>query len=527
MPKALLSVSDKSGLLNFAQGLVSLGYELLSTGGTARMLREGGLEVQDVSDYTGFPEMMNGRVKTLHPKVHGGLLALREDESHMEQAKKNSVEMIDLVVVNLYPFEAVTANKDVSLADAIENIDIGGPSMLRSAAKNHSSVTVICEPGDYEPVLSELKNGGTQLETRQSLALKVYQRTAAYDSAIQSFLASAYKKDSDLHLHYKKSTALRYGENPHQKATLYKNGQSGTTSLPDSELVHGKEMSYNNYLDAHGALLSLADVKAEHAVSVIKHSNPCGLATGNSLKEAIEMAWEGDIVSAFGSIIACTSEMTLEAAKVLEGRFVEVVLAPSYSAEALDYLKKKSKNLRIIQLNAAISSVTASKQYRQILGGMLEQDADRSLINELKAVTKETLSEEDMALMEFAYAASKAIKSNGIAIAVAYDKGRFMLLGMGAGQPNRVDSIRKLAITKARENIERLFPDKSYEEMMAKAVLASDAFFPFPDNIQEASAAGLKKIVQPGGSMRDNEVIAACDELGIAMAFTGMRHFNH
>lgn len=531
MPYAILSVSDKTDLIPFAKGLVEVGYCLLSTGGTSKTLKENNIPVKDISEYTGFPEMMDGRVKTLHPKVHGGVLCLRDNAEHMKMAKDNNIEMIDLVCVNLYPFEKTIANEGCTLEDAIENIDIGGPTMLRSSAKNYKFVTVITDPADYSTVLAELKeNKTTSLQTRSALAVKVFARTASYDSAIDMWLSKKILDQNVCRLSYRDGQPLRYGENPHQKSTLYfpENNQHSTkVNVPAGKLLHGKEMSYNNYLDSDASFATARDFYPSHAVSVIKHSNPCGLATGNTIKEALEQAWEGDIVSAFGSVISVTTPFTLEAAEFLKGKFVEVLIAPSFNPDALDFLKNKSKEIRLIETGALTDNNGPLKSYRCIDGALLEQDGDNALFEQFQCLTNLKLGADEKGLYEFAYRSVKHVKSNAINIVYEYKKGQYMVLGMGAGQPNRVDSTRKLAATKARENIIRLFGEDKLSEILAKCVLASDAFFPFPDNIDEAAEIGIKKIIQPGGSKRDEEIIAACNEKQIAMAFTGMRHFYH
>jgi len=531
MAYALLSVSDKTGLIDFAKGLIQQKYSLLSTGGTAKTLRENGIPVRDVSDYTGFPEMMDGRVKTLHPKIHGGLLCLRGNSEHTAQAAKNGVEMIDLVCVNLYPFEKTINTMNCALETAVENIDIGGPSMLRSAAKNYQYVTVVTDPSDYTQVLNEIvRTGNTSLETRQKLAVKVFGLTAGYDAAIHTYLSSSLTDEKVLHLSYERGASLRYGENPHQKGTVYfpqKKQHSLSPNVPEGTLLHGKEMSYNNYLDADASLEAVRGFFPEIAVSIIKHSNPCGLATGSSVRKALEMAWEGDIVSSFGSVISTTHTIDIDAAEFLKGKFVEVLIAPDFTDDALSFLKKKSKDIRIIRIPAFSGSTLPARVYRCINGALLEQDGDNQLMQNFSAVTKKTVNESEKKLYTFAYRTVKHVKSNAINLCYEYAPGFYMILGMGAGQPNRIDSLRKLAATKTAENIARLWGESKKTEITAKSVLASDAFFPFRDTIEAAHALGITKIIQPGGSVNDAEVIAACDELGISMICTGTRHFLH
>ena len=519
---ALISVSDKKGIVELANQLVQLKIKILSTGGTAKTLRQAGLKVLDVSDYTGYPELMNGRVKTLHPKIHGGLLALRENENHLGQAREHEIPMIDFIIVNLYPFEETIKKKDISLGEAIENIDIGGPSMLRSAAKNHQSVTVVTEYEDYDLVISELKERGqTRLETRQLLALKVFQKTANYDSKINAFLNERFLKKSTLQLNGVEGKALRYGENPHQSAKIYVNGKHG---LPQGKILHGKAMSYNNFLDADASVETVKEFNEFTAASVIKHGNPCGMATGKTSYEAMSRAWEGDVVSAFGSVISLNKTVDLKTAQFLKGKFVEIIIAPHFQADALAFLREKSKDIRIIELD--MSKPSAPYHYRFIQGGVLQQKKDRGVFEKFEIVTQ-SKKHASKGLYTFAYKICKHVKSNAIVIANEYEKEQFMLLGIGAGQPNRVDAIKKLAGIKALENIKRLYPDSDPKDIMAECVLASDAFFPFPDNIDYTNELGIKNVIQPGGSKKDEEVISACDKHGVSMVFTGMRHFYH
>jgi len=518
--KALISVSDKTGIVDFAKELSKLNYEILSTGGTAKLLRENKIAVKDVSEYTGFPEMMDGRIKTLHPKIHAGLLALRENREHMQQAEENGIEMIDLVVVNLYPFQKTIEKENVTQDEAIENIDIGGPTMLRAAAKNFKYVTVIVNPKDYSNVLEELKSGSISEKTREKLAVKVFRHTADYDAAIDRYLSKNLIGEDILRLKYTRGQKLRYGENWHQEAAFYKKCTE-ESSLSAAEILHGKEMSYNNYIDADAALEAVKEFRDTAAVAIVKHTNPCGLATGSNLLEAFEKAWSGDTISAFGSVIAVTRTIDSRSAEFLNGKFVEALIAPGFSDEALGFLKNKSKDIRLIKV-PELSDSTEKYSYRSIVGGMLEQSRDMETYKEWKTVTKKEFDKTDLA--EFAYKACKHVKSNAIIIAYEYELGKFMVLGMGAGQPNRIDSLKKLAIPKAKENLELMgLP----EETLKYCVLASDAFFPFDDTVREAAKHNITQIIQPGGSKKDDEVIAACDELGISMIFTEMRHFRH
>ncbi len=538
--RALLSVSDKSGLVEFAAGLVELGVELLSTGGTARALKGAGLPVKDVSDFTGFPEMLDGRVKTLHPNVHAGILYLRGDEKHEATMAKHGLLPIDLVAVNLYPFEATIAKPDVTFSDAIENIDIGGPTMLRSAAKNHAFVTVATDPADYARILGEMKahGGSTTPELRRELAFKVFAQQARYDGAIAAYLAKKIEPRGapPFVLTLPRGERLRYGENPHQEAIFYRDPRCEEACIAHCEILHGKEMSYNNYPDGDAALEAVRELAGRPGVAIIKHSNPCGYATGGTLAEAFEAAWAGDPVSAFGSVIAVSSRVDLATAQLTANRFIEVLIAPNYDADALEFLRAKSKQLRILKLHAPLAIAHSGPALRQVNGGLLVQDRDVDVLAHWMVPTAAYFPEDKKALAEFGIKVCKHVKSNAIVIVREYAPGQFMLLGMGAGQPNRVDSLRKLAVPRAEENIHTLFEaKKTYgvtlkefrDQVMRECVLVSDAFFPFPDNIEHAAEAGIRFVVQPGGSRKDEEVIAACDQYGIAMAFTGMRHFRH
>lgn len=539
--RALLSVSDKSGLVEFARGLAELGVELLSTGGTAKTLKAAGLKVKDVSEFTGFPEMLDGRVKTLHPKVHAGLLYLRGNEEHEALMRQYKLESIDLVCVNLYPFEATVAIPGVAFEEAIENIDIGGPTMLRSAAKNHAFVTVVTNPADYSRVLESMKayGGDTTPDLRRELAFKVFAQQARYDGAIASYLASqgaAGGKAAPFVCVRDGGETLRYGENPHQNAVFFRDPLANEACIACAEILHGKEMSYNNYLDGDAALEAVRELAGRPGVAIIKHSNPCGYATGKTLADAFEAAWAGDPVSAFGSVIAVTAAVDMATAQLTANRFIEVLIAPDYDPAALEFLRAKSKQLRILKLHRPLEAARPGQAIRQVNGGLLIQDRDLGLSEQWMTPTAASFPEEKRALAEFGIRVCKHVKSNAIVLAREYEPGQFMLLGMGAGQPNRVDSLRKLAVPRAEENIQSLFQkvgaygitaNSFRDQIMGECVLVSDAFFPFADNIEHASAAGIRFIVQPGGSKKDEEVVAACDQYGIAMAFTGMRHFRH
>ncbi len=555
--RALLSVSDKTGLLSFAKGLAELGIEIVSTGGTARLLTENGLSVTPVDKITEFPEMMDGRVKTLHPKVHGGLLGVRDNTEHQKQAKEQSIEWIDLVVVNLYPFEATVAKPDVTLEEAVENIDIGGPAMLRSAAKNFRFVTVLTDPSDYDRVIEKLKTeGDIPLRMRQEFAVKVFRKTADYDAAIDQYLSKQISGEPSLRLSFQNGRSLRYGENSHQSASFFIDSASTEPCAARAELLSGKEMSYNNYVDADAALEAVKELQDSFGVAVIKHTNPCGFATGDTIREALENAWKGDPVSAFGSVIACSRAVTLDFAHFLKGKnekhtgfviengklkpqdipgkFVEAIIAPDFEDDAFEFLSK-TKTLRLLKCADLDSGKTEPKTWRKITGGILEMDRDLVLTDQFNVVTRRAFEAEKRNLAEFAMKACKHTKSNAIILAREYKSGCFHLVGMGAGQPNRVDSLRKLAVTKAVENLQIEYdlikPEMSFEEYRDNAfrqmVLASDAFFPFDDTVRTASEYGICYIVQPGGSVRDEDSVKACDELNMAMAFTGLRHFRH
>jgi phosphoribosylaminoimidazolecarboxamide formyltransferase/IMP cyclohydrolase len=453
--------------------------------------------------------------------------------------KEHGLDPIDLVCVNLYPFEETVANPEVSFEDAIENIDIGGPTMLRSAAKNMRDVTVITDPADYDVVLQEMKahDGQTTLATRLRLGQKVFARVATYNGAIASYLAGQVEVDASppFVLALQDFEGLRYGENPHQPATLYREAVGEEACIAHAEVLHGKAMSYNNYLDGHASLESARELVGRPGASIIKHTNPCGFATGETLVQALEAAWAGDPVSAFGSVITVTVPMDADAAAFLSARFVEVIIAPDFEPEALEILTKK-KNLRLLKLHAPFTPAENGQTIRQIGGGILVQNRDNQVMTSWEVKTKADFPGNMADLAEFGVRACKHVKSNAILLVREYAEGQFQTLGMGAGQPNRVDSVKKLAIARAKENIrlmheagegEGLDLDSFTEKTMGECMLISDAFFPFADNIDAAHEAGIRFIVEPGGSVKDSEVIEACDNYGIAMAFTGMRHFLH
>lgn len=505
--RALISVSDKTGVVEFAKEIVRKhGYSILSTGGTAKLLAANGVPVTEVSDYTGFPEMMNGRVKTLHPKIHGGLLCLRSSEEHMAQAKEHGIGMIDLVAVNLYPFEATVAKPDCTLEDAIENIDIGGPSMLRSAAKNHASVTVVCDSKDYPRTLEALRKGGEELQSlRRELALKVYQRTSAYDAAIANYLNAKYKNNElpdTLNVGLPLVQKMRYGENPHQNAALYGDFNKKFRQL------QGKELSYNNIIDISAAAELISEFEAP-TVAILKHTNPCGVASCDNLLTAWERAFETDKQAPFGGIITVNRTLEKDLAEAIAHIFCEVIIAPNFSDEALEIFSKK-KNLRLMIWDC---KKVPHRVMKSVLGGVLVQDSDS--IEELRAnmtvPTKRQPTEEEWKALLFGWKVVKHVKSNAIVYA-----GQERTLGIGAGQMSRVDS-SQIAVWKAG----------NAKLDLKGAVIASDAFFPFADGLVAAAEAGCTAAIQPGGSVRDAEVIAAADANNMAMVFTGIRHFRH
>ncbi|NQU94728.1 MAG: bifunctional phosphoribosylaminoimidazolecarboxamide formyltransferase/IMP cyclohydrolase [Candidatus Omnitrophica bacterium] len=518
--RALISVSDKTGLDDLVKTLNEFGVEMLSTGGTAKRIKDLGIPVKDVSEYTGFPEMMNGRVKTLHPKIHGGLLALRDNESHMGQAKEHKIEMIDMVIVNLYPFEKTVAKEGVKLEEAIENIDIGGPSMLRSAAKNHKSVAVITNPAKYPDIIKELKSSDGSLSeaTINALAIEVFKRTSEYDSAIYSYLSKGAASEEtaagtfpkQLNLTFEKVQDLRYGENPHQTAAFYKDPSSRESGICNARQLQGKELSFNNIIDLNAAIEIVKDFD-KPAASVIKHTNPCGAAVANSLAQAYLNALSCDRLSAFGSIVGFNGKVDEKLAEVImkEADFVECIIAPSFESDAQDMFLKK-KNLRLLEVPNFKKTQKGEMDYKRVVGGILLQDMDLKVVTEkdLKVVTKAKPTKTDIDSLLFGWIIVKHVKSNAIVICDGTKT-----VGIGAGQMSRVDSVI-IACRKAKEKTRG-------------ATLASDAFFPKRDAIDQAHKAGITSIIQPGGSKGDEEIIKACDEYGISMVFTGARHFKH
>lgn len=517
--RALISVSDKTGIIEFAQAIHGLGVEIISTGGTATALQTAGIPVIKISDVTSFPEMMDGRVKTLHPKIHGGLLALRNNATHMDEAKKHAIEMIDLVVVNLYPFEATIAKPNVHLEEAIENIDIGGPSMIRSASKNYKDVIVLVDPSDYAKTLGELKmSGNVSQETRFKLMVKAFEHTARYDSIISSYFGEKRSSVTEefpesLSINLKKIQHLRYGENPHQQASFY---SSAAQTKKFYEQLHGKELSYNNIIDLDACVRVVSDFDKPCCV-IIKHTNPCGIAVNTDLQTAYQNARATDPVSAFGGVIGFNGKVNAKIAQEIGDVFVEAVIAPDFDAEALSIMGKK-KNIRLIKYNFAGSKKAAAQlpEIKKSFDGYLIQQSDNHLVNfsdtsQWKVVTKRQPTADEMAALEFGWRVVKHVKSNAIVYS-AKDR----TLGIGAGQMSRVDSA-EIAVLKS----------KNSKLDLTGSAIASDAFFPFRDGIDAAAKAGAAAVIQPGGSVKDQEVIDAANEHNMTMIFTSIRHFKH
>ena len=526
MKRALISVSDKSGILEFAKALTELGYEIISTGGTAKALREAGLTVTDVAAYTGSPEILDGRVKTLHPKIHGGLLGRRKDPRHAAEMASQGITPIELVAMNLYPFEATINKPGCSFEEAIENIDIGGPSMLRSAAKNHADVTVVVDPADYPRVVEAIRSEGVSPQMRLDLARKVFQHTGRYDGMISGYLEAqsvggAVKFPSQLILQFEKVHTLRYGENPHQQGAFYRELSGHETAVARGRQLHGKEMSYNNFLDANSALELVKEFGANLsgsgrplvAAAIVKHNNPCGAAIGDTPRDAYARARDTDPISAFGGVVAFNAKVDLPTAKELTATFLEVVVAPGFEEAALAELKRK-KDLRVLDVGPLQTDGREGLDLldmKKIVGGLILQERDLGAIPDigaLKVVSKRPPTDEEREAFAFGWKVCKHVKSNAIVFAR-----RDRTIGIGAGQMSRVDSV-KLAIMKAASSL-------------AGCIMASDAFFPFRDGIDAAAEAGITAVIQPGGSIRDQEVVQAVDEHNMAMVLTGMRHFRH
>ena len=515
MPKrALISVSDKTGIVEFATELSKINVEILSTGGTAKLLADEGLPVTEVSAYTGFPEMMAGRVKTLHPKVHGGILGRRGIDDDVMQ--EHDIASIDIVVVNLYPFQQTIADPNCDLPTAIENIDIGGPAMVRSAAKNHKDVTIVVNASDYEGLIKEINNGGITAQTRFELATKAFEHTAQYDGAIANYLGRIQEDGSKtdfaqtFNTQFKHKQTMRYGENPHQKAAFYVE-DNPPVGIATAHQLQGKELSYNNIADTDAAVECVKQFDGAPACVIVKHANPCGVAVAPTLLEAYQKAFSTDPESAFGGIIAFNQELDAKtAALIVDKQFVEVIIAPKVSEQAKEAVKEK-KNVRLLVCGQWNKSDSNTLEYKRVTGGLLLQDNDLDLTNKLEVVTKVKPTEQQMSDMQFAWKVAKFVKSNAIIYA-----NNNMTIGVGAGQMSRVNSARIAGIKAEHAGLE-----------VKGSVMASDAFFPFRDGIDNAAAAGISAVIQPGGSMRDEEVIAAADEAGMAMVFTGMRHFRH
>lgn len=507
--RALLSVSNKENIVSFAKGLIDLDYEVISTGGTLNLLKESGIPAKGVEEITGSPEILDGRVKTLHPKIHGGLLARKSDQSHLKQLAENDIGLIDVVAVNLYPFKETLATAGVSAEEIIENIDIGGPTMLRAAAKNFADVTVVVDPVDYDQVLTALDHGDLNYEKRRQLAAKVFRHTAHYDAMIANYFSMQTKEEfpENYTVTYEKVQSLRYGENPHQKAAFYKDPEDSSMSLASAKQLHGKELSYNNIQDANAALEIVAEY-VDPAVVAVKHMNPCGIGLANNISDAFKRAYEADPISIFGGIVACNREVDLATAEQLSEIFLEIVMAPNFTEEALAVLTKK-KNIRLLTLNME-NNEEAYYKLTTVKGGVLIQNNDDGKISaeDLVCATKRKPSEKEIEDLLFAWSAVKHVKSNAIVLAKDHQT-----IGIGAGQMNRIGAA-EIAIEQAGE--------KSKD-----AVLSSDAFFPMPDTVEAAAKAGVTAIIQPGGSKRDQESIDACDANGITMVFTNMRHFKH
>lgn len=508
--RALISVSDKTGVIEFAGELKNMGWEIIATGGTMKLLRDAGLDVVNISDVTGFPEICDGRVKTLHPKVHGGLLGRRDLQSHLDALKENGIEFIDMVCVNLYPFRQTISKGDVSMEDAIENIDIGGPSMLRSAAKNYRDVTVVCDPQDYAAIIGEIREtGNTKSETRLQLSAKAFTHTAQYDSCIATYLRDKAGLSEKMFLEFDLVQPLRYGENPHQSAKFFREGEHVPFSLAFAKQLNGKEMSYNNIQDANAALNIVREFSEPFCVG-LKHMNPCGAAVGKTVGEAWKKAYEADMVSIFGGIVACNRELDAETAAAMKPVFLEIIIAPSFSKEALEILTAK-KNLRLLEVDMTRDDDT-QRQLVSVNGGMLVQDLDKATaeVTDAMTVTDKKPSATQLGDMNFAWKIVKHVKSN--AIIVVKDG---VTVGIGAGQMNRVGSA-EIALKQAEA-----------KGIHGGLVLASDGFFPFDDTVTLAAKYGVEAIVQPGGSMRDADSLAKANELGIPMTVTGERHFKH
>ncbi len=512
--RALISVHNKEGIVEFARSLRKIGIEILSSGGTSRLLSENGVEVTEVSKFTGSPEMMGGRVKTLHPRIHAAILADRNNPAHMAEAKKHGIELIDLVVVNLYPFEE-TVEKGASRAEVIENIDIGGPALLRAAAKNYRNVAVVCDPSRYQPLLEEMERSGGWLseKTLERLALDTWEHVAHYDVFIERYFRKAFGFQDEfpeyLNLTFRKKQDLRYGENPHQRASVYRDELYKDPSFLDARQLQGKELSYNNVLDCNAAFKLIREFEEPTGV-IVKHNNPCGVASDPDILKAFKMAKAVDPEASFGGVVALNRRVDDGIAKEITTKFVDIVMAPSFEEKALEVLRTK-KNMRVMENPSITKKRVPYRKYRSILGGLLAQDANVKLLDDIRVVSKRKPTDEEMKAMLYAWKIVKYVKSN----AIVYARPN-RAVGIGAGQMKRVDAAKLAAMIA-----------KDYGEDVKGCAMASDAFFPFRDGIDYAAKLGISAIIQPGGSIRDSEVIAAADEHGMAMAFTGIRHFRH
>jgi len=531
--KALITVSDKTKIVYFAKELLNLGYEIIATGNTAKLLEEEKIKVTPIEEVTLNPEILDGRVKTLSFNISAAILYDRTNPEHVKTAKEHKIPDIQIVVCNLYPFKETIRKANITLEDAIEKIDIGGPTLIRAAAKNYKSMTVVIDPNDYENIIQELKDndGHTTLETRAKLAVKVFDHTADYDSAIDKYLSQTIDNNIKIRLKFTHGRKLRYGENSHQDAAYYIDERVTEPNLPKAKQLNGKELSFNNIIDATSALEAVKPLKNVKAVCIVKHNNPCGYATGETILEALKASWTGDPISAFGSVIAFSTEVDLETAEYLHDKFVEVVIAPGYTKSALDYLCHKSSQLRILEIPPLSSGRIRKRTYKHLIGGILEQERDLTSFEKWENVTKASLPKEKRKLAEFSWLSVQYVKSNAIVISEEYKKGYYRTLAIGAGQPNRVDALAKLAVPNAHSHLKLAYPNEYTEEWgrkkLSDCVMSSDAFFPFSDTVEESAKAGLKYIIQPGGSMRDQDSIDECNKEGIAMIFTHTRHFNH
>lgn len=528
--RALISVSDKTDIEQFAKALHTLGWEIVSTGGTKKLLIEAGIPVVNIENVTGNPECFDGRMKTISFQVESALLYDRNNPQHVEEAEKLNIQPIDLVCCNLYPFKETIKKESVTLKEAIEQIDIGGPTMIRSAAKNFQSVIVVTDASDYQTVIEELnKNNNTVSEKiRGMLAAKAFEMTADYDGAIDQYLHQKLLDEYKVRLKFSKGKKLRYGENSHQDANIYMDTRVTEPNIPSAKQICGKELSFNNYVDANSALEAIKAIKEGCVVCIVKHNNPCGYATGKDVHSALAAAWSGDPVSAFGSVIAVNQHFDLAAAEYLKGKFVEIIIAPSFDQDAIDFLQAKNKDLRLLEIGDIYRGKRRRRTFKHLIGGLLEQDRDLVSFEKWDTVTHQTMPESIKGLAQFSYTSVQFIKSNAVVISDEYEPGFFRTLAIGAGQPNRINALRNLAIPKALENLqsEGMSPQEAKIHLQS-CVLSSDAFFPFRDTVDCAGENNIQYIIQPGGSVRDQESIDACNEHNVCMIFTGTRHFNH